>query len=673
MGIARVSKVGIVVHGSEKESLLSKLQESGILHITDLRKKKPPYLNFQHEPYEEELERQLTRLERVIQFLRQFVKSDTFGGLMSEKLPVTYDEYKKIVNDKKVWHIVEEVEHIDKQLTALAQEESRLLQEKERLMPWRNLTVTPKVMREMKHVEVWTAILENPPRDWEDKLRDVPLYIEVINQVANRVYLLLIFHKDDREAVTKHLTDLGIERIELGELELSPSEALHELDVRLEELSKERATLLARLQSIGTNLKPLLIMCDHYRIVLNHRKAIAKGGNTDYTFVIEGWVKERDLPQLRKIIETTHSATMEVIDAHDETPPVELDNKRPFKPFEILTKLYSTPDYKEIDPSPLMAPFVIIFFALCMTDAGYGLVLGVLSLLAMYKFKPARRFLSIIAAGSFATISIGALTGGWFGNLHEIFRNPLFIKLRERMMVMDPINEALKFFAIALILGVIQILFGYTLRFIRGLRERDKAGALSEGLGWILFWVGFFTLIAQIMPHWKAVMDALKASIFAFIMQIIKLVIKHAFVACLVSMVGIFLIFGYGGYPSRSFVKRLFKGLFAFYKGFISTISDILSYSRLMALGLVTLGMALSMNVLYEIFVRFPVIGPVVGVFIFVFGHMFAIVINALGGFIHTLRLQYAEFFSKFYRGGGEPFTPLSYDTRYIELVKKEA
>ena len=652
MGIARVSKVGIVVHGSEKESLLSKLQESGILHITDLRKKKPPYLNFQHEPYEEELERQLTRLERVIQFLRQFVKSDTFGGLMSEKLPVTFDEYKKIVNDKKVWHIVEEVEHIDKQLTALAQEESRLLQEKERLMPWRNLTVTPKVMREMKHVEVWTAILENPPRDWKDKLRDVPLYIEVINQVANRLYLLLIFHKDDREVVTKHLTDLGIERIELGELELPPSEALHELDMRLEELSKERATLLTRLQSISTNLKPLLIMCDHYRIVLNHRNAIAKGGNTNYTFVIEGWVKEKDLPQLRKIIEATHSATMEVIDAHDEIPPVELDNKRPFKPFEILTKLYSTPDYRDIDPSPLMAPFVIIFFALCLTDAGYGLVLGLLSLLAMRKFKPARRFLSIIAAGSFATVPIGALTGGWFGNLHEIFRNPLFIKLRERMMVMDPINEALKFFAIALILGVIQLLFGYMLRFIRGLREGDKAGALSEGLGWFLLLVGaVVTRISQIRPtlNWLA------------------------FITCPLLIAGIFLTVGYGGYPSRSFIKRLLKGLFAFYQGLIGMISDILSYSRLMALGLVTLGMALSMNVLYEIFVKFPVIGPVVGVLIFVFGHLFAIAINALGGFIHTLRLQYAEFFSKFYRGGGEPFTPLSYDTRYIELVKKEA
>ena len=651
MGIARVSKVGIVVHGSEKESLLSKLQESGILHITDLRKKKPPYLNFQHELYEEEIERQLTRLERVIQFLRQFVKSDTFGGLMSEKLPVTFDEYKKIVDDEKVWHIVEEVERIDKQLTALAQEESRLLQERERLMPWRNLTVTPKVMREMKHVEVWTAILENPPRDWEDKLRDVPLYIEIVYQAANRLYLLLIFHKDDTEVVTKHLTELGVERIELDEIELSPSEALHELNVRLEELGKERATLLARLQSIGTNLKPLLIMCDHYRIVLNHRKAIAKGGNTNYTFMIEGWVKEKDFTRLRKIIETTHSATMEVIDAHDETPPVELDNRRPFRPFEILTKLYSTPDYKEIDPSPLMAPFVIIFFALCLTDAGYGLVLGLLSLLAMYKFKPARRFLSIIAVGSFATVPIGALTGGWFGNLHEIFRNPLFIKLRERMMIMDPINEALKFFVIALILGVIQLLFGYMLRFIRGLREGNKAAALGEGLGWFFLWVGIFTLVAQI----KLVLNWL------------------AFITYPLLIAGTSLILGYSGYPSRSFIKRSLKGLFAFYQGFMGTISDILSYSRLMALGLVTLGMALSMNVLYEIFVKFPVIGPVIGVLIFVFGHMFAIAINALGGFIHTLRLQYAEFFSKFYKGGGEPFTPLSYDTRYIELIKKEA
>ena len=650
MGIARVSKVGIVVHGSEKESLLSKLQESGILHITDLRKKKPPYLNFQYKLGEEEIERQLTRLERTIQFLRQFVKGDTFGGLMGEKMPVTFDEYRRIVDDEKVWHIVEEVESIDKRLTALAQEESRLLQERERLMPWRNLTVTPKVMCEMKHVEIWTAILENPPRGWEDKLRDLPLYIEIVDQVANRLYLLLIFHKGDTEVVTKHLTDLGVERIELGELELSPSEALHELNVRLEELNKERANLLARLQSIGTNLKPLLIMCDHYRIVLNHRKAIAKGGNTNYTFVIEGWVKEKDLPQLRKIIETTHSATMEVIDLHDETPPVELDNRRPFQPFEILTKLYSTPHYKELDPSPLMAPFVVIFFALCLTDAGYGLVLGLLSLLAMHKFKPARRFLSIIAAGSFATVPIGALTGGWFGNLHEIFRNPLFITLRERMMVMDPINEALKFFVIALILGVIHLLFGYMLRFIRGLKEGDMAGALGEGLGWFLFWVGIFTLIVQI----KFTLNWL------------------GFIAYPLLIAGTVLILGYCGYPSRSFIKRSLKGLFAFYQGFMGTISDILSYSRLMALGLVTLGMALSMNVLYEIFVKFPVIGPVIGVLIFVFGHLFAIAINALGGFIHTLRLQYAEFFSKFYKGGGEPFTPLSYDTRYIELIKKE-
>jgi len=204
---------------------------------------------------------------------------------------------------------------------------------------------------------------------------------------------------------------------------------------------------------------------------------------------------------------------------------------------------------------------------------------------------------------------------------------------------------------IALILGVIQLLFGYMLRFIRGLREGNKAAALGEGLGWFFLWVGIFTLVAQI----KLALNWL------------------AFITCPLLIAGTSLILGYSGYPSRSFIKRSLKGLFAFYQGFMGTISDILSYSRLMALGLVTLGMALSMNVLYEIFVRFPVIGPVIGVLIFVFGHMFAIAINALGGFIHTLRLQYAEFFSKFYKGGGEPFTPLSYDTRYIELIKKEA
>ena len=327
----------------------------------------------------------------------------------------------------------------------------------------------------------------------------------------------------------------------------------------------------------------------------------------------------------------------------EEAPPVALVNNSFTSPYEMITGMFSMPGPGEIDPTPYLAPFFFIFFGLCLTDGGYGLFLTAVALVALKKLKPRganRRVVHFILFCGLGTLLAGVVTGSWFGlDLETV---PQWLGFLRRVRLFDPVAQPMTFFGLALALGYIQIWLGFGIRMVNDFRRGRRWSAVFGGGGWMLL----FLALPLMLVASKGVAVVLAAA----------------------GGISVGLLSGLG---DSNKVAGVVRGVFL---ELLNTAKDLLanvvSYSRLMALGLTTWGFAFAVNtfagVMRDII---PVVGIVLAVFVIIGGHLFNIVMNCLGAFVHTTRLQFVEFFPYFFKGGGRPFQPFRKQYRNIEVT----
>jgi V/A-type H+/Na+-transporting ATPase subunit I len=306
------------------------------------------------------------------------------------------------------------------------------------------------------------------------------------------------------------------------------------------------------------------------------------------------------------------------------------------------------PGSQEVDPTPFFAPFFALFFGLCLTDAGYGLIMIAILAFVTVKMRGDKKLLWLLTIGSALTVVAGALTGGWFGDGIQQFL-PGLSGLREAVMWFDPLEDPMMFFILALALGYFQIIFGITIGFVHALRQRRYTMAVFNYLTWLvmlnaILLYGFSR--AGPLPDWIG-------SVMGWF-----ILIAAAAIFFMSHREG-----GWGG--------RLGMGAYTLFST-IFFLGDVLSYLRLMALGMATAGLGMAVNVMTQVTLDIPYVGWLIAPLVFVGGHAFNLVINALGAFVHTLRLQYVEFFPKFLQGGGREFRPLQAVSKYVLVTTDE-
>jgi V/A-type H+-transporting ATPase subunit I len=436
-------------------------------------------------------------------------------------------------------------------------------------------------------------------------------------------------------------------------------------------------------------------------------------GRTERAFTITGWVRaSRDEELLTALAPWHESLDVETRDPlDDENPPVELDNPRFLRPFEALTDLYGRPSYRELDPTPLLAPFFLLFFAICISDVGYGAMLIAGSWLIKNKLDVApgvKRFLDLMMIGGAGAMAVGVLFASYFALPVESL--PPFLR---SMQVLDPLAQLPTFLVAAIGLGVVQVFFGVGIAAYDAFRSGDPGAAVFEQLSTIFLFAmigvcawGYSTgaplvgrialvvgLVGTMLMQGRTLEAALgqpEVPVWDRAFGWTWLAVVLAWTASLaVGGPGYFLwIFGgvtiaglFVSKTVRRSVVSLLGGMYAVY-GMSSFLGDILSYTRLAALGLSGALVGMVFNVLAKM-VWDPVAGlwasggigwlwsalvVVAAAAVFVFGHVFNVVINLLGAFVHPARLQFVEFFSKFYSGGGRPLSPFRFATRSVVL-----
>ena len=461
--------------------------------------------------------------------------------------------------------------------------------------------------------------------------------------VGSEGTVLKVFsHNSEANQVIKKLNEIGFVKANLN-IEGNVKSNIDEAEKQIKEIDKKEQVVLNNLLNFRENLAELKIMHDYLKFCMAKEDAENKFRCTQQSFVLEAYLpKDKKEKVDKKLKQTSNSIEYEFVDLDkDEIPPTMTKNNKIVSQFEFVTNMYSAPHYRELDPNAFIALFFSIFFGFVMADIGYGICLFAFGLFMALKQKRQtgfKKLMNVIAIGGLFTIIFGILFGSFFGFSNET------LKFVPPAILPNPVDSVITLLVACLAAGVVQIMVSFVLKGILLIKRKQVASAIFTAFTWDFFFVGL----------------ALFALDFAGItngLTLIGIIITGVSVA--ISVIGTAII-------SKGF-ERFTKAFGALY-GIINLFSDILSYARLFGLMLSGAIIGSIFNDLASGFLTSPVTF-VFGALILIIGHTFNIAMGALGGYIHVARLQYIEFFSRFYEGEGEVFIPFGTDFSYVNLI----
>lgn len=577
-------------------------------------------------PGAETVSAQLDKTGAVLQFL---VQNGAKNPLFPQKEQVSYPDFLKETGEGK--RLTEQLDTTASKIASLESEAAALRTQAESLQPWLQLDIPLEQLSftETTHCHVGFLPEKELPAFQEGMAKLLADWKTYGDGQDGRALVVLAYNRDE-EAVKHLLKEHDFSEAVLPKRSGTAAQVQQEL---LQE-AKEREDKIARLQQETKDILPRKQQVELYydQLSTTHERLQNGGVETVSAFKVQGWVRKDRTRRVEKVIQSvTDAYQLTFADpAEGEIPPTVLENGKLVEPYESVVELYSLPKAGSIDPDLIMAPFHFIFFGMMLSDAGYGLVLTVMLYFALKKFKPtgfARQLALVIFFGSISTVLWGAMFGGWFG-------------LEWKPLLFVPMKEPLKMLALCFGLGAIHLVAGMLVKVYMLLRDGDVMGAVCDQISWLIMFLGFFLMALVPGPIGKYL-----------------------------AWLGAGIIILFGGREKKGIVSRLLGGLLTLYN-ISGYLSDLLSYSRIFALGLATGVIAMVINTVAQMLWSAGPVGIVAAILVLLAGHYFNIIINVLGAFVHSSRLQYIEFFGKFYEAGGRAFLPLALRTKFTDITK---
>ena len=483
-------------------------------------------------------------------------------------------------------------------------------------------------------------------------LEEVPSAVaQEIDKDEQQRYVFVVCLKKEKEKVYEVLQKFSFAPIAFQDCKGTASEMIAVYEAQTAECTEDIELQIKTLQNLASAKRNMQYLYDSLHMRLDRAKIVSEMLSTDTAFYFDGWLPERSIESAGNLLKQ-YECYYEITEPDAEEPvPVLLKNSALATPFEAITQMYSLPGRSDIDPTTLMAPFYFIFFGMMLSDAAYGIILSIICWVILKKYKLEGMTYKMIKMFFFCGISTfcwGVLFGGWFGNFFTVFAEVVLGKeFVITPLLFDPLAKPMELLVISLILGAVHLFLGMAIQAYMLIRDGKPFDALCDIGLWYVILIGLvlFGIGGSIGP-------------------------TVAVVGKWMSIIGAVGIIVTGGRAKEGIVGKLTGGLGSLY-GITSYLSDVLSYSRLLALGLATGVVAQVINTLGSL-AGGGVVGAAVLLIALVVGTIFNMAINALGAFVHTCRLQYVEFFGKFYTGGGKAFAPFERKTKYIRILKEE-
>jgi V/A-type H+-transporting ATPase subunit I len=646
MAICKMTKVMIVSHRSEAAALLEALQQEGIVEILDAQRamitKEWPDLHTEvRRP--KDLEERVTRLQKAIGFLKP--RSATKTSALRPRAQIDWRRYSQVVSGPRALELLDQAERTASELDKLDTEIENLRGRLEWLRPWRAFSIPVEQLYSLHQAACLTGLVADQQLPVvTEALTAMGAVIESVGRDRAHQACVIVCLKDQQAEAQKILRAADFEPVSFEGMLGTVAELIEQNRGRLTDLEQGRHDADHRAGDLASEVLSLQILFDHDRNLLGREKIRASSPATEQVVLLEGWVKVRDFPRLQKRIGQFTASSVEPMEiAAGEEVPVEIENPALIRPFESITRLYGMPQTSSVDPTAFLAPFFALFYGLCMCDVGYGLITMAFLWFLLRKMQGGKMFLWLFMISSVLTVVAGLLTGSWFGDAITQFV-PALEPLRQSVMLFDPMAEPLKLFGLSLALGYIQIIFGIFIAFMNNLLRKQFVAAVCDQLTWLVLLNSIMAIAFSkvgVLPGWVA-------SVCGFV------VIVPAVMILLFSV------------REGSWGGRLGMGTYQLFST-VFYVGDILSYGRLMALCMVGSGFGMAINVITKQLMGVPYAGYFLAAIVFVVGHLFNVGMSSLGAFVHSLRLQFIEFFSKFLAGGGRDFVPLK--THYSQIL----
>ena len=477
--------------------------------------------------------------------------------------------------------------------------------------------------------------------------------VEVISSTKDQTNVFIICSKEAYDEAGDTLRKLAFAHISEPESR-TPKELISAYSDEIDKLNSDAEKAKENITKLAENRQQLRFVIDYLQMRKEKYDALSDLGFTENTFVLNGYIPEKFAESLKNEIEAKYTAAITFTDpAEDEDVPVLLENSKFSTPIEEITKMYAMPGKGDVDPTPIMSFFYYLFFGMMLSDAGYGLLMVIGTTIALKKFKletTMKKTLTMFRNCGVSTVFWGALFGSWFGDIVQVVARNFFDKeIGSIALWFEPLTDPVKLLLVSFGLGILHLLLGVAVSFKMTWDTGKKLDAIFDALP-------IYLIVLGIAP--------VGAGMFVTVPKTLTDIGLYMLIA------GVVILVLTAGRTSKSIFGKFFGGLYALYNTATGYFGDILSYSRLLALGLATGSIASVINLIGTM-PENKIVKLIVLIIVFVVGHLANLAINLLGAYVHTDRLQFVELFSKFYTGGGREFSPLTVNTKYIKFKEE--
>lgn len=656
MAKLKMKSVRIIALKKYRKRILEHIQNSELLHVESSEEIPAGFIRYDKSAQLKQFERNKDLAEQALKALDKISpeKKNMLASFRGRE-EIDPDEIGKMASKApKIINICTKITELDKQQADYAAEKVRIRTSLVQLETWKKLDIPLST----KDTDSMSVFIGSFPRLFDDTTlsealaQEAPELIfesEIVFSSSNITCAAIFTPKNQKETALNTLRSLGFTK-PLTPTTHTPSEKAKRLEKRIQELDKKAEQDQETLGAFVKYREQIKDIYDYFTLRSEKYKVLSELDQTEHIFVLRGYIPEEDCEKLKNLCEKAADCVVEFEEA-DENAPVKLKNNAFAAPAESIVTMYSPPSKDDIDPTPVMAFFFYFFFGMMFSDAGYGVLMVAATTFIIKKFKPDKNMynsMKLFQYCGISTILWGLIFGSIFGDAPAVIYRLCTgsqITMAELLPYpfLDTQKDALAIMILSIGFGLIHVLVGMGCKFYVCLRKKQYMEAFFDTGLWMTLLIGLAVLAAGIAA----------GPIVTVIGEGISVL----------SVIGLLLT---QGRAKKGFFGKLIGGLASLYD-ITSYVSDLLSYSRLLALGLTTGVMAQVFNMLSTL-LGTSIFGVLYMIVVFCAGHAITIGLNALGSYVHTMRLQYVEMFSKFYEGGGKPFEAFSLKTKQFKI-----